>query len=133
MKFEELTARDLMSTKIETCDAEETVMEALRRIHGLRIHCLLIPAPAPGRSAGIISAKDIIQLLGDAGPAILEELVVSEVMTTPVVTLPDYLKIPDCINLMRMTGVRSAPVMNGSDTVGILSFTDVLIWIAANT
>lgn len=121
-----------MSTKLESCDSEITVMQALRKMDEHRIHCLLVPAPGPGRSMGIIAAKDIAQLLGDAGPEILNDLIVSEVMTSPIVSLPDYLKIPDCINLMRMTGVRSAPIMCGSDLVGILSFGDVLRWIARN-
>ena len=132
MKFEELTARDLMSTKLVSCNSEDTVMEALKKIREHRLHCLLVPAPSPGRSLGIIAAKDIAQLLGDAEPAILNELTVSEVMTSPIVSLPDYLKIPDCINLMRMTGVRSVPIMSGSELVGILSYGDVLRWIAHN-
>ncbi len=133
MQFQELTARDLMSTKLETCDSEASVLEALKRMVELKIHCLLIPAPETGRSLGIVSVKDIVQLLGDAGPEILDELVVSEVMTSPVVSLPDYLRIPDCVNLMRMTGVRSAPVMQDREVVGVLSYTDVVNWIARNT
>ncbi|MDP6977424.1 MAG: CBS domain-containing protein [Myxococcota bacterium] len=132
MKFEELTARDLMSTKIETCDSESSVMEALKHMNASRIHCLLIDAPESGRSPGVISIKDIVQLLGDAGPDLLDELVVSEVMTSPVVSLPDYLLIPDCVNLMRMTGVRSAPVMKDREMVGVLSYSDVVSWIARN-
>jgi CBS domain-containing protein len=34
---------------------------------------------------------------------------------------------------MRMTGIRSAPIMNGSELVGLLSFSDVLRWIAQNS
>lgn len=133
MRFAELTARDLMSTNLEVCDPDQTVMEALKRMHELRIHCLLVPAPGPGRSMGIISAKDIVQLLGDAEPEILEELVVREIMTSPVVSLPEHLAVVDCINLMRMTGIRTAPIMNGSELVGLLSFSDVLRWIALHT
>jgi CBS domain-containing protein len=133
MKFEELTAKDLMSVNLETCSPDQSVMEALKRMHELRIHCLLVPAADPGRSMGIVSAKDIVQLLGDAKPEILDELVVGEIMTSPVVSLPDYLHVADCINLMRMTGVRTAPIMRGRELVGLLSFSDVLRWIANNT
>ena len=34
--------------------------------------------------------------------------------------------IDDCLRLMRMSGVRSVPVVRGLTPVGILSFTDVL-------
>ncbi len=133
MMFLDLTARDLMSSDLEICDPDQTVMEALKRMHELGIHCLLVPPPSAGHSMGIISAKDIVQLLGDAGPEILEELTVAEIMTSPVVSLPDYLKVADCINLMRMTGIRTAPIMNGSELVGLLSFSDVLRWIAQHS
>lgn len=132
MHFDDLCARDLMSRKIETCDPDLSVLDALRKMDALSIHCLVVPPPRAGRSIGIISIKDIVQLLGDAGPEILEELVVEEVVTMPVVTLPDDLQIHDCINLMRMTGVRTAPVMEGREVVGLLSYSDVVRWIARN-
>jgi len=132
MNYANLTARDLMSSKVETCDPDDSLMTALRKMDQLRIHCLLIPTTEMGRSHGIISIKDIAQLLGDAGPEILDELVVSEIMTTPVVSLPDYLRISDCVNLMRMTGIRSAPVMADREVVGLLSYTDVIRWVARN-
>ncbi|MFT5444041.1 MAG: CBS domain-containing protein [Myxococcota bacterium] len=132
MTYEMLTARDLMSTDVESCDSEWTLIRALKHMIKLHIHCLLVHSVLPSRSMGIISIKDIVQLLGDAGPDILDELVVSEAMTAPFVSLPDYMSIPDCVNLMRMTGVRTAPVMAGSELVGLLSFTDVLCWIAEN-
>ena len=132
MNYANLTARELMSSKVETCDPDDSLMTALRKMDQLRIHCLLIPTTEMGRSHGIISIKDIAQLLGDAGPEILDELVVSEIMTTPVVSLPDYLRISDCVNLMRMTGIRSAPVMADREVVGLLSYTDVIRWVARN-
>ena len=34
--------------------------------------------------------------------------------------------VTDCIRLMRLTGVRTAPVIDNGDLVGILTFTDIL-------
>jgi CBS domain-containing protein len=34
--------------------------------------------------------------------------------------------IGDCLRLMRMSGVRSVPVLDGLRPVGLLSFTDVV-------
>ena len=53
-------------------------------------------------------------------------------MTRPVMTLPAYARIPDCINLMRMTGIRSVPIMDGTEIVGLSSFNDVSSWLAEN-
>ena len=42
------------------------------------------------------------------------------------VTVPADLCINDCLRLMRMAGVRTAPVIENGELVGVLTFTDVL-------
>ena len=133
MNLEEMTARDLMTEPIQTADPDSTLLEAARQMTEIGIHCLVVLPETPGRSPGIITAKDVVQLLGDAEPHMLEELCVRDVMTSPAVTLPEYLRIPDCINVMRMTGIRSAPITSGQELVGMLSFTDVLRWASRQT
>jgi CBS domain-containing protein len=47
-------------------------------------------------------------------------------VTTPAVSVQKDFLISDCIRLMRMSGVRSVPVLDGVRAVGLLSFTDVV-------
>jgi CBS domain-containing protein len=47
-------------------------------------------------------------------------------MSAPAFGLQKGFTVGDCIKLMRMTGVRSAPVLDGTRVVGLLSYTDVV-------
>ena len=128
--FDQLQARDLMSRNIETVESKATLRQAACRMTELRIHCLIVPSDTK-RSIGIITNKDIVQLLGDETPEVLDEIRVKDVMSSPAITLQEHLPISDCILLMRMAGVRSVPVMCAEELVGVLSFTDVLFAVAA--
>jgi CBS domain-containing protein len=121
-----LRAADLMSSDIKTIDPEASVAEAVATMNRHRIHCLLILPSSPSRGIGVIACKDVIHMLADGGVETLKEIRVSEAMTTPAVTVPSDLCIEDCVNLMRMVGVRTVPVVESNRPVGILSFTDVL-------
>ena len=51
-------------------------------------------------------------------------------MTSPALSVQSGFPICDCLRLMRMSGVRSVPVLRGTELVGLLSFTDVLRAVA---
>ena len=129
--FETLRARDLMTRDLATVDAAATVRDAARRMVERGVHCLIVPsAEASGRAPGIVTSKDVVQLLGEAEPAVLDELRVADVMSRPVITAPADLAVVDCINLMRMTGVRRLLLLEGGELAGLLSYTDVLHLVA---
>lgn len=126
MKLESATAGDLMSTKVVSIERYETLEEAIRQMRDHRVHCLLVLPDSPARGIGVLAGKDCIHVLADSGPEGLRGLHVEDVMTLPAVTVPAGLCLLDCVRLMRHAGVRSAPVVENSELVGILSFTDVL-------
>jgi CBS domain-containing protein len=51
-------------------------------------------------------------------------------MTTPSISMQKDFLIADCLQLMRIAGVRSAPVLDGVRLVGLLSFSDVIRAVA---
>jgi CBS domain-containing protein len=125
MSFKRMTAAQLMTATPITIDAEQSLRSAARLLTEKHLHCLLVPAE-PGRVVGVITSKDIIQVLCEGDPDLLDQLRVGDVMTAPAVCVSEELMIVDCLNLMRMSGVRSVPVVRGLTPVGILSITDVL-------
>lgn len=127
-----LRVRDLMSRNLETIEAKATLQQAANLMSELRIHCLLIPPSDAQKSIGILTCKDIVQLLGDEPPEVLDEIRVKDAMTSPAITLQEHMSVPDSILLMRMSGVRSVPVMRADELVGLLSFTDVLDAVASS-
>lgn len=126
MNLESLCARDLMTKKIVEASRHETLRVAARRMHEHGISGLVIAPESPKRGYAILTGKDCIQVLADVGDAALDELCVEDAMTQPAVTVPADLCITDCIRLMQLTGVRTAPVLAGVELVGLLTFTDIL-------
>jgi CBS domain-containing protein len=129
MSLKNLTAAQLMTADPIMIDAAETLRSAARLMSEKHLHCLLVPAE-PGRVVGVITSKDIIQVLCQGEAELLDQLRVSDAMTAPALCVQEDLVIDDCLRLMRMSGVRSVPVVRGLMPVGILSFTDVLRAVA---
>lgn len=124
-ELRDLKARDVMSSEVQWTDQTENLLEAGRRMaeHGLR--SLLVRGEHDADLPGIVTSKDIVDLLGTHDPALLAELRVGDVMTRPAICVPAQTNLRDCINLMRMSSVRRLPVLDGTRVVGVLSSTDV--------
>lgn len=131
MSILELAAFELMSPQVVTVGPDETLRRAAELLCDNRLHCLVVPPEDPRRAYGVIATKDIVQVLCQAEPEVLSELRVRDAMTTPAITVQREMLILDCLRLMRLSGVRSAPVLDRHELVGILSFTDVLRAIAS--
>lgn len=132
MNLDTVCARDWMTPKVVLAEPHETLRTAIARMGEHRIHGLLVKPASPSRGLAILTGKDCIRVVCDAGETALDELCVEDAMTRPAVTVPAELCIQDCIRLMRMAGVRTAPVVDRGELVGILSFTDVLKRLATS-
>ena len=125
MNMKQLVAADLMTRHPLSIARTASLREAAVILSRQKLHCLLVPGEA-GDCVGVITSKDIVQILCEGELELLDQLHVADAMTTPAITVQITFKVVDCLRLMRMSGVRSVPVLNGLDPVGILSFTDVL-------
>lgn len=126
MDFDAVCARDLMTRKVVLAEPHESLRCAVTRMSEHRIHGLLVRPESPSRGLSILTGKDCIRVICDAGVSALDDLCVEDAMTRPAVTVPADLCINDCLRLMRMAGVRTAPVVEQGELVGVLTFTDVL-------
>jgi CBS domain-containing protein len=97
------------------------------------VHCLVVPPSRAGACVGVITVKDIVQIMSDGEGNVLDQLLVADAMSAPAVSVQHAFTIADCLKLMRIAGVRSAPVLDGVRLVGLLSFTDVLRAAAVET
>jgi CBS domain-containing protein len=125
MNIKHLTAAQLMTPNPVMIAPTATLRAAALIMSQQKLHCLLVPKGA-GYGVGVITSKDIVQILCDGEPELLDQLHVSDAQTSPAITVQEQFLIADCLRLMRMSGVRSVPVTRGIEPVGILSFTDVL-------
>jgi CBS domain-containing protein len=125
MSIKRLTAAQLMTANPISIDPNQSLQAAARVMLERNIHCLLVLG-APGRMPSVLTSKDIVLVLCDGEPELLDQLRVADAMTTPAICVQHDFWIEDCIRLMRISGVRSVPVLRSLEAVGILSFTDVL-------
>lgn len=125
VELHKLRARELMKTEIQWASANDNLRTAGERMaqHGLR--ALLVRGDDPADLPGIITNKDIVNLLGSHDPAVLDQLRVGDVMTRPAICVAPQANVRDCINLMRMSGIRRMPVVDGTDVVGVISTSDI--------
>jgi CBS domain-containing protein len=125
MSVKDLTAERLMSANPVVIDQDQPLRAAARLMLERGIHCLLVRGE-PGRLPGVITSKDVVLVLCDGEPELLDQLRVADAVTAPAICVQHDFTIGDSIRLMRMTGVRSVPVLKGLEPIGVLSFTDVL-------
>jgi CBS domain-containing protein len=125
MNIKLLTAAELMTPHPITIEPSASLRQAAVIMNQQKLHCLLVPSDT-GHCVGVITSKDIVQVLCDGETDLLDQLHVADVVSRPAITVQEQFLIADCLRLMRMSGVRSMPVMRGLTPVGILSFTDVL-------
>ncbi len=120
-----LRARDVMNKTVQWTTATENLRAAAERMAAHGIRALLVAGDEPSDLPGIVTSKDIVNLLGSQDPAVLDHLRVGDVMTRPAICVPAQTNLRDCINLMRSCGVRRMPVLDGTAVLGVLSTSDV--------
>ena len=120
-------AQDLMHKGVETVDGSVTVAQALKKMREKGVSSLIVNRRDVGDAWGIVTKKDIVTKVVDPGPSRrnLSGTKVYEIMSKPMVTVSPGLAIKYCIRLMAKAGVTRAPVFDGKEIIGILSFTDV--------
>jgi len=120
-------AQDLMHKGVETIDGSVTVAQALKKMREKKVSSLIVNRRDVGDAWGIVTKKDIVTKVVDPGPSRrnLSGTKVYEIMSKPLVTVSPGLAIKYCIRLMAKAGVTRAPVFDGKEIIGILSFTDV--------
>jgi CBS domain-containing protein len=120
-----LKACELMNQSVQWAEPDENLRAAGEHMARSRIRTLLVRPASPADLPGIISSKDIVNLIGSHDINVLDQLRVEDAATHPAICVPETTNILDCINLMRMCSVRRVPVLQGTQVVGILSLSDV--------
>ena len=123
---------EVMTRSLHTIDESERLVTAARLMSEKRIHALFVPGARPGESLGVISLKDIVQILAHEEVEALAAMTVADVVIRPVITVPASMSIRECLRLMRMTGIRRAPVLKNDEVIGIISSSDILRAILAD-
>lgn len=122
-----MTVNDILLHKgsnVITIEPTASVAAAVRMLAQHRIGALLVTG-ADYRIVGIISERDIVRVLDERGPAVLDAPV-AEVMTRKVVTCDRRETIADIMERMTSGKFRHVPVVEHGRLAGIVSIGDVV-------
>jgi CBS domain-containing protein len=113
-------------THVHSVAPDVTVYEALVKMADESIGALVV---IDGKTVvGMMSERDYARkvVLKDRSS---REMLVSEIMSSPVVTVTPKTTVDECMYCMTANRCRHLPVVDGSTVVGLVSIGDLVHWI----
>ena len=120
--------KDLMQTEVLTVKESDTVAGVLDVMTQARVHGVPV-VDDDGELTGLISLTDVL-FGGMTRPDSEESLKVSEIMTSPAVTVGEQADVRDVCQLMADIGLHRIPVSRENRVVGLISSIDICAAIA---
>ena len=119
------TAQDLMTTNVVTIDGNATVAEAISKMKGEGVRCLIVERRSEDDAYGIVTQRDIVYnvIAHSVDPASVQ---VHEIMSKPLVVVNKDLDIRHVARLMANVGLSRAPVIFDGRLQGIVSVSDII-------
>ncbi len=118
--------RDILrdkGTRVESIAPDQTVYEALGIMAEKNIGALLVLKDK--RIIGLISERDYARKVILKGKR-SQDLLVSEIMTTEVITVDPDKNLEECMELLTHKRVRHLPVIENEQVAGIISIGDIV-------
>jgi len=112
-------AREVMSSPVETIHRDATLSEVAAKMRDENINALIVTTSTPG----IVTSTDVLDAVARGEDT--SELVVSDVMTESVETIPPDIQLGEAAAMMTSLGIKHLPVVEQGDYVGMVSSTDV--------
>jgi CBS domain-containing protein len=124
-----MTVKAILSRKgrdVVTIAPTATLSAAVKLLAERRIGAIVVTGPED-RVAGILSERDIVRMLGERGPAALDDNV-GAVMTRKVATCTETDTIASLMERMTEGKFRHLPVVDQGKLIGVVSIGDVVKW-----
>jgi CBS domain-containing protein len=118
-----LKSKDQKNQDVHTIKSHQTVMEALILMAAKNVGAL--PVVDDGRVIGVISERDYARKLILKGRS-SATTPVSEIMSSPVITVDTHQSVEKCMNIMTDSHLRHLPVVEGGKLLGLLSIGDLV-------
>ena len=113
-----------MTSEVLTVAPEDTVGEAAEKMVARGVGSVLVSDY--GRLIGILTERDLLRAVADRIHS--SEARVREWMTREPITVTPDTPAEDAARTMLEHGFRHLPVVDGEQTIGIVSLRDVLDW-----
>jgi CBS domain-containing protein len=139
MTFEDLSVTSVMSKDVKIAYSNQTIREVCKSMHVHGIGSIVIlegnddiattekPQSEEQIAIGIITERDIVSYLG-SDRALSLRTQISEIMSTPLITITTANSVRDAIETMQLRNIHRLPVTGGKNNnmVGIVTDKDLL-------
>jgi len=119
--------KEWMNDLVVFIEPDVTVTEALSRMRRRYINSLIVKTNDHHMAYGILTSKDVSDKIvaQDKNPS---QVLVKEIMTTPLITIHEAATLKECAILMKEKHIHHLPVINDEQRIiGMISATDFLV------
>ena len=121
------TVRDWMSSPVVIVDPNSAVSYAVTLMRRRNIHSLVVDVSDKNPAYGIFTTTDILDKIVGAGRN-ASKMHVSEIMSSPVITVKPELTLKECSEIMQKNRIHHIPVADKDGSlIGMISATDIFI------
>jgi signal-transduction protein with cAMP-binding, CBS, and nucleotidyltransferase domain len=120
-----MKAQELMTTKIESVDADRSVYDAVEKMVDRRIRSLLVRFPGKDLNNGIITGRDIVfkVLAKGLNP---NDVKVGEIASKPVACINKTAAMNEVASLMEKKKIARIFVCENEKIIGVISLMDIM-------
>jgi CBS domain-containing protein len=129
-----MTVGDICNRNVVVVPKTETIVDAAKRMRSSHVGDLVVVENRNGQHVpvGIVTDRDIVISVVAGDPDHVNYLLVSDVMSSDLVTAQEQDSTESALKRMHENGVRRLPIVDGQGTlVGILTLDDVLQYLTA--
>ena len=118
----EVIVKEAMKTNLVMVEPTTTVLEAAKRMKKNKIgNVLVVEKKQP---VGILTESDILKKVVAEGKN-ASDVLVEEVMSTPVVVADPYISLEEAMKTMGKFNIRRLPVIENGELIGVITQKDI--------